>query len=211
MKANSRYWYFRMKTGFFNTPEIQGMLDVPHYGDKLVLTLLRLYDYSTYNKGFIKIRKVDEEDTYIRYLSEALNLDFKFMAKAMKYYIEYGFIEIIENGVENTILEIPYIKDNTGRSSLESDRIRKIQAKNKESKLNGIPLIQEKSRGTLHVFGINTNVYLSKKEIERLHEEYKDASLYINSYSVQKKAKGVVIDNDFLELQGYIESQISNS
>ncbi len=203
MKSNNYYWYFRMKTGFFNTPEIQAMLDVPHYGDKLVLTLLRLYDYSTYNKGIIKIRKVDENDTYIRYLSEKLNLDYKFMSSAMKYYVENGFVEIAENNVENVLIGVPYVKENTGKSSNEADRIRKLRA-------GANNLIEGEIRGNLKSFGINNNVLLSSKEYKELKKDYKDIEQYINLYSVNKKSLDCEIDNDFEEFKLYMLDRVSN-
>ncbi len=204
MKANNKYWFFRMKTGFFNTPEIKAMLDVPHYGDKLVLTLLRLYDFSTYNRGFIKIRKVDEEDTYIRYLSEVLSLEYKFMAKAMKYYIENGFIEIYKDNID-TLLEIPYVKENTGKSSSEADRVRKLR--NDISALEGI--VEVETRGSLKSFGINSNVLLSSKEFKELKKKYRDISKYINLYSIDKNCNKCEVDNDFIELEDYINTKSS--
>ena len=72
---NKKYFYFRFVDSFFDEEVIFNMEQFPIYGDKLIVTLLKLYVYATKNHGYIRIEKTLPEATYVMKLAKLCRVD----------------------------------------------------------------------------------------------------------------------------------------
>ena len=119
---NKRYWYFRFKESFFDEDTVLNMEAVPIIGDKLVVTLLKLYCHSLKNGGSIKVEKLLPEYSYIIQLAKICRVSSDFMSQAVAYYRAHDLMQVIDSEEESTTsCHFPYVKDNTGKSSLTAD------------------------------------------------------------------------------------------
>ena len=181
------YWYFRFKEGYFDNPKVLAMERVPIYGEKMSLTLLKLYDKAISTGGKITFEYTVSEDSYVSYLADMVRVDFKFMGAAMSYYLEHDFISLEESGDGKVIINLPYVEDNTGKSSDKADRERKRVASLKGGQKKEIEHTQESlpapGEDEKKVFGEFKNVRLTDVEYSKMKSRYLNAEELIERLS----------------------------
>ena len=188
---NKKYFYFRFVDSFFDEEVIFNMEQFPVYGDKLIVTLLKLYVYATKNHGYIKIEKTLPENTYVMKLAKLCRVDSQFMATACAYYQKNNLMEVLDNdAVQSVICSFPYVKVNTGRSSKDADRKRKerelehnevLSLECGDAKLQNEQNLSE-AKQTIK-FGEFKNVELTKQEYEQFCNTYENADVIIDRMS----------------------------
>lgn len=176
------YWYFRFKEGYFDNPKVLAMERVPIYGEKMSLTLLKLYDKAISTGGKITFEYMVSEDSYVSYLADMVRVDFKFMGAAMSYYLEHDFISLEEDENGKVIICLPYVEENTGKSSDKADRERRRVSRIKNSARKELVHEQE-------------NLPEPKEEIKNVYGEFKNVKLSDEEYL---KIKGRYVNADEL-------------
>lgn len=198
---NKRYWYFRFKESFFDEDTVLNMEAVPIIGDKLVVTLLKLYCHSLKNGGSIKVEKLLPEYSYIIQLAKICRVSSDFMSQAVAYYRAHDLMQVIDSEEESTTsCHFPYVKDNTGKSSLTADYKRERRTIRGEDR----QLLPEPERAAakedLKAYGAFSNVMLTENEYESFCREYRNAEHVLNNLSLYMEANGVSYSNDYAEL-----------
>lgn len=201
---NKKYFYFRFVDSFFDEEVIFNMEQFPIYGDKLIVTLLKLYVYATKNHGYIRIEKTLPEDTYVMKLAKLCRVDSQFMATACAYYQKNNLMEVFDNeDVQSIICSFPYVANNTGKSSKDADRKRKEREFEHNEVLtlerDDVKLLDElslsKDKNTIK-FGEFKNVELTEQEYEQFCNIYENAEVIINRMSTYMYANNKVYDKE---------------
>ncbi len=215
MSVSRKYFYFRFKEDFFESPEIVAMEDLPIYGDQFIIILLKLYSFSTSKGGFVEFESVYPKDDVSRLLAKKFRRDQQVVALALEYFVKHGLIEIFERDDNSgSLIEVKYVSNNVGKSSTEADRIRMIDQKKKQAGIleyKDIKSLPETKKEDIKGLGMNKNVFLTDEQFKDIKKNNKSTyEQYINYYSIDKKSSGKNFDNDYEELQKYIRVNFKN-
>ncbi len=210
MNINRKYFYFRFKEDFFESPEIVAMEDLPVYGDQFIIILLKLYSFATSKGGFIEFENTHPKDDVSRLLAKKFRREQQVVALALSYFVKHGLIEIFEREDNSgSLIEVNYVLNNVGKSSIEADRVRMIDQKKKRSGIleyKDVKHLPDTQKNKATGLGMNKNVFLTEEQFKEIRESNKSSyETYINFYSIDKKSLGVDLDNDYEELQKYIQ------
>lgn len=133
MAENKKYYYLKLKEGFFDSEEIK-ILESMKDGYIYSNILLKLYLRSLRNEGRLMYRNVIPYTPEI--LSTLTGHQVGTIEKALKVFKELELIEILDNGA----IYMMDIQNFIGQSSTEADRQREYYSRVKREKsLLGIP------------------------------------------------------------------------
>lgn len=180
-----RYWYYKMNKYFWDDIKIINMLNIPMYGEKMTIILLKLYSYSVEYGGVLNIENMISEHEYISRLADICRVDIKVMTLAVEYFKKEGFIEVLHSDKNSTYCEFPYVKSSTG--SITEDGLRKREYR---ERLKMQEKKQLESGEVKSGLGFYENIYIYDSEVARLKEEYLNADTIINFASLSKKDNG---------------------
>ena len=152
MADNRKYYYLKLKEGFFDSEEIK-ILESMKDGYIYSNILLKLYLRSLRNEGRLMYRNVIPYTPEI--LATLVGHQVGTVEKALKVFKDLELIEILDNGA----IYMMDIQNFIGQSSTEADRQRAYYAKVKEEKKMlesgiepeiGIPELTEQEEDTEH-------------------------------------------------------------
>lgn len=127
MSDNNKYYYLKLKEGFFDTEEIK-IIESAENGYLYSNILLKMYLFSLKNEGRLIFRENIPYNS--RMLSTLTGHNIDVIEKSIKVFKEFGLIEILSSG-EIYMLDIQqYI----GHTSSEAERKRLYRDKIKERK-----------------------------------------------------------------------------
>lgn len=209
-----RYWYFRLSERFFNDKDISAIENIPIYGHSFIVVLLKLCALSLQDKGYIRIPKYIVTDHFINYLSTQIKMDLKIVSLAMDHFIRQGIVTVYDEKPSETVIFVPIVENNTGKSSIKADkqriRDRRIQMLdyNQEEPMcltcqpEEVILIDD-----IDIYGSFKNVKLSKFEYRNLEELYdkKLLDIAISELSIAKKFRNIKPKSDFEYLKRKLE------
>ena len=199
MSDYQRYWYFRFADNFFDKTEIIEMEYEPS-GYEYLIILLKLYCKSVGQNGVLRIKARDMKDMQV--LSGMTRHKPEVLTCAIQYFIDHGFIEVLEPVEDNVIkMEMPYVKDMIGRSSKRADAVR-LQ-RHEQNRLQAPAA--EQDRGELLKCGSFGNVLISENEKREFERQYENAGKIINRLSIFKKRENKNYDDDYAALLGFAE------
>lgn len=182
------YWYLRFSAKFFDDSVMYEMLNVPIYGKSFFIIFLKLCVKSLDKKGYIRIPKYFPEGNYIGYLSTDIKEEPKEVELAVNYFLERELISLFKSDKE-TLVYIPTVENNTGKSSKDADR-KRLERKRREDFLKGEnekPLLE--SGETKKVYGKFENVYLREQDFEKFQSLYENYDVLLDDLSIDKKLK----------------------
>lgn len=183
------YWYLRFSAKFFDDSVMYEMLNVPIYGKSFFIIFLKLCVKSLDKKGYIRIPKYFPEGNYIGYLSTDIKEEPKEVELAVNYFLERELISLFKSDKE-TLVYIPTVENNTGKSSKDADR-KRLERKKRENFLKGEdekPQLLE-SGESKKVYGKFENVYLREQDFEKFQSLYENYDVLLNDLSIDKKLK----------------------
>lgn len=205
--GNKKIWYYKMKTGFWQNEKIVNMENVPMYGDKFIVTLLKLYDYSLQNKGLIKVENYASEANYATQLAKICRVDVETMELALSYYIQHELVEVsYEKDNSSVVCHLPYVQNNTGSISEDALRKREYRARIAGNNSNDEKLLTSFSENEedKKVYGIFSNISLSENLYYRLKGMYENIDSVINRASIEKDNSEYMNSTDEELLKEYI-------
>ncbi len=205
---NKKIWYYKMKIGFWQDEKIVNMENVPMYGDKFIVTLLKLYDYSLQNKGLIKVENYASEANYATQLAKICRVDVETMELALSYYIQHGLLEV-SYGEDNSsvVCHLPYVQNNTGSISEDALRKREYRARIAEMEKKDGKLLTTSSSEVNEdkkVYGVFSNISLSENLYYRLKGMYENIDSVLNRASIEKDNSEYMNSTDEELLKEYI-------
>lgn len=213
------YWYFRFITTFFDNKKIKDMKNFPVYGYQFVIIYLKLCCLAVECKGYIRIPNHGNEVNYLIYLSKDIKEDMQIVSHAITYFTENELISIYKKDVE-TIIFVPFVENNIGRSTRKADkkrisRRRKAMLDGKPEDLGNVMQLESDYNNFLlegdvkdfKLYGGFKNVELEEEEYNHLISKYKNAEYEINNLSIDKKIRGVECDSDYEYIKGKLDKE----
>lgn len=200
MARNEKYWYFRLRKADIYDVDVQQIKQVPVLGYIIFTIYIELCALAIDRGGYIKIDKTSSERGYAAQVALLLGETEQNTADALSYLKNKGFVEIIY-GDDAIMLSIPIVEGNIGKSSLEADRIRALQHRQKNDALS-LNAPEETRRDTI-AYGCFENVYLTSGEYERLKLLTIDADQIIDVISVCHKRQNPESLEDYSECLKY--------
>lgn len=185
--SDNKIWYYKMKRGFWQDDKIVNMENLPMYGDKFIVTLLKLYDYSIQNGGVIKVTNYASEANYATQLAKICRVDTEIMELALSYFLKHGLMEIENNNESPSVVcQLPYVQNNTGSISEDAIRKREYRARLKN---NDKPLLEATEiENQKNVYGAFNNIHIEENEYYKLKGIYENIDHVINRASIAKDA-----------------------
>ena len=140
MADNRKYYYLKLKEGFFDSDEIK-ILEARPDGYLYCNILLKLYLRSLRNEGRLMYRNIIPYTPDI--LATLVGHQVGTVEKALKVFVQLGLIEILENGA----IYMMDIQNFIGQSSTEADRQREYYNRMKEEKAQLERLVEKTESG----------------------------------------------------------------
>lgn len=129
MSDNKKYYYLKLKEGFFDSDEMQILESMPD-GIKYSNILLKLYLKSIKNEGKLMFKeRIPYNSNILATLTRSSIGDIE---KALKIFKDLGLIEIMDNGA----IYMLDIQNFIGLSSTEADRKRTYRQRIDKEKIN---------------------------------------------------------------------------
>lgn len=202
-RDKQEYWYFRTQEKWVFDADVQQIKNVPGIGYIIFVIYVELCARSIKNKGFFRINKTSPENGYAADLARLINEDAINTGHALSYLSKNGFVEIFEDE-ESIVLHLPVVDNNTGKSSIEADRIRAYERHRKIEEEHRLLLEAREERTSFcSAYGCFSNVLLADDEYQNLSRYLKDAESVIDIISINHKAQGISSGNDYLECLSY--------
>lgn len=186
----TRYWYFRFVEYFFENPKIIAMEQEPGGFEYLVI-LLKLYCKSLSTGGTLRVRANNMADLNV--IAKMVRHDIVIVERAIEYFIKNGIIDVVgetDNYNDRYLnMDMPYVKNMTGRSSAAADQKRLKRQSNKETEEIEVHEKEKlpKPQKNRKAYGCFENVLISDEEFKELDTEYENAKVVINRLSIYKK------------------------
>ncbi len=196
----TRYWYFRFVEYFFENPKIIAMEQEPGGFEYLVI-LLKLYCKSLSTGGTLRVRANNMADLNV--IAKMVRHDIVIVERAIEYFIKNGIIDVVgetDNYNDRYLnMDMPYVKNMTGRSSAAADQKRLKRQSNKETEEIEVHEKEKlpKPQKNRKAYGCFENVLLSDEEFKELDTEYENAKVVINRLSIYKKQYNKTYANDY--------------
>lgn len=215
MKNKNVYWYLRLPYTTLSDPKIQRIerISESKFGEFFPSFIIHIYFkllcYSTPTDGLIRFDPIYEENEDLAY-SVAVTLGFPEKFKKIRQVLiilkEFDLIDVIE--MENeTQIYIPFVTDNTGKTTLSSEerRMRRIKAKNKNKSFLQIETNDDDTTAnSSKTYGTFKNVILEQKEYEYLKEKCGYIDNLIEFLSIQKEiGRSGYVKNDYAMQSDY--------
>lgn len=177
MADNKKYYYLKLNENFFDQQKIQ-VLEGMKEGDTYVTILLKLYLKSLMQEGRLMLTE------YVPYDPETLSAithkPVAIIEKAIKIFMQYGFVEILDNGA----IYMTDIQNFIGQSSSEADRIREYR-----KRINAEKAMISKKEGVTNVHTDEVQMY------NKSTPEIRDKSIEIRDYNKEFKNKEQSIED----------------
>lgn len=133
MSDNKKYYYMRLKEGFYDTDELK-LLEAMPDGYLYSNILLKLYLTSLRNNG--KLMFKDRIPYNAQMIATITRHQVGTVEKALGIFQEMGLIEVLDNGA----IYMLDIQQFIGKSSTEADRIRKYRNEIETQKVIGVQM-----------------------------------------------------------------------
>lgn len=179
MADSKKYYYIKLQENFFEREEIL-ILESAENGYLYSNILLKLYLKSLKNEGKLMFNNLIPYTPEI--LAKALRHNVDTIRVALKLFVEFGLIEILDNGA----IYMNDIQNFIGESSTEADRKREWRRKIEQEKVqltgqmsDECPKIEDKCPD------------ISPPELRDKSLENRDKSLEIKDKSKKKKSKEI--------------------
>lgn len=203
-RNNYEYWYFRLTEKDVFDSDVQQIKNVPGIGYVIFVIYIELCARSVKNGGYFVINRTSPQNGYAADLARLINEDPTNTGHALSYLSAHGFVEILEGDYE-VVLHIPIVDNNTGKSSLEADRVRAIDRQKRMDEKSRLLLEEKESRiENCSSYGIFKNIFLSVDEYQSLKGRIKNIDNIIDILSVYKKGERKDFVNDYKELLKYL-------
>ena len=131
-RNNHEYWYFRLTVKDVFDADVQQIKNIPGIGYVIFVIYIELCARSVKNGGYFVINRTSPQNGYAADLARLINEDPSNTGHALSYLSAHGFVEILENDYE-VVLHIPIVDNNTGKSSLEADRVRALDRQKRQT------------------------------------------------------------------------------
>lgn len=198
------YWYFRFISTFFEQKHIKDMENIPMFGYQFIIIYLKLCCLAVECKGYIRIPVYGAEGNYLIYLAKDLKVDVQVASESMSYYVQNKLVEVYKKENE-VIVYVPFIENNTGRSSHRADKARIAYRRKKmlDNDDSNIDLVETSSMEAIEDnvirYGEFENVLLTYEQYQELISLYdiKNVAIVISELSIDKKLMGIEVVNDF--------------
>ena len=119
MSVDKKYYYMRLKEGFFHSPEVAA-LESEEKGYRYSNLLLKMYLLSLRGGGRLMVGTIPYTPAR---LSRATGHDLETVEEGLKLFQEMGLIKTMENGA----IYMLHIQEYIGKSSTEADRKRRYR------------------------------------------------------------------------------------
>ena len=189
MSANRRYYWYKMKTDFFDEMIIK-YLFVQENGEMMILTFQRIILYSLKTDGYLYYKNM--LPTFGDELALAIREKADLVKKLLEILLKYGAIEQID---ENTYY-IAMMEDCIGSETSSANRVRKHR--NNENR-NAQPLQCNTEELQCNDNELLCNTEKEKeKEIEKSKRRYREEK-NTSAFSFQKKSGSVNMQNEKIQ------------
>ena len=171
MSENKRYYWYKMKTDFFDEMIIK-FLKLQENGEAMILLFQRIMLYSLKTDGYLYYKKM--LPTFEEELAMGIDEKADLVKKLLDILITYDAIEKIDE----TTYFITMIEDCVGSESSSAERVRKFR---------------EKEKCNAEALHCNTEIE-KEKEIEKRESKRKEEK-NTSAFSFQKKSGSVNVQN----------------
>lgn len=206
MADNKKYYYMRLKEGFFDDNSMKVLEGLPD-GYLYSNVLLKMYLASLKTEGRLML------NDFIPYNAEMIASITRHQVgtvdRALKIFQQLGLIEVLDNGA----IYMLNIQNFIGKGSTEADRIRKYQRRIAAEKSEGVEIYgkstpeleieiekelelelelkkEREKESTRHKHGEYKNVLLTDEEYQKLQDEYPNTDEMIENLSHYLKSTG---------------------
>ncbi len=185
MAENKRYYWFKMKTNFFDNLIIK-YLKAQKKGDNLIITFIKIMLISLENDGYIKYNKMFP--TFEEELALATGEKLDVIRFLLPLLIKFGAVE----KQENDVYYIKMLTDNIGSETADALRKRKAKNGNLPENFGNLPPETEKDKET------DKELYLEKNASSFSYEKkggsYKRKNNFYNNGFKERKPASYDID-----------------
>ena len=170
-----RYFWFKMKNGFFNDKRIKKLRRIAG-GDTFTIIYLKMMLKSLDNNGVLVYEGV--EDSFAAELALDLDEDEDNVEITISFLLQTGLLIACDNNE----YFMPEVAENTGSECDSAERVRKHRAEQKAlpSNKKALPSNGETLQSNKDVTKCNTEIEI-EKEIEKETEKEKDTDIHKNN------------------------------
>ncbi|MBE6783017.1 MAG: hypothetical protein E7536_06465 [Ruminococcaceae bacterium] len=184
MSENKRYYWYKMKTDFFDEMIIK-FLKLQENGETMILTFQRIMLYSLKTDGYLYYKKM--LPTFAEELALGIGEKADLVKKLLDILITYDAIEKIDE----TTYFITMIEDCVGSETSVASRVRKHRNSEKSNE-EALQSNTETLQCNAKVLHCNTEKEKEKEKRESKRKEEKNTS----AFSFQKKSGSVNVQNE---------------
>lgn len=174
-----KYFYYRLINNFFRQEVIRNMKHIPIYGYQFVVIYMELCALATEEQGILKVPKIGEVP-YIALLAKDIGEDAEMVGQAFTYFLSNGLIEKVEDDYFVNLL-VPYVINNTGKSSTKADAKRLKYNNMKQQLLTGGKIDTSSKK-----YGLYNKVELAQYEYEDLQNKVRNLEGGIKKLDIEK-------------------------